>query len=890
MENALSRLALDLSHDGISLHRLESGAWIMLDHIPLQVGTLKANMSRLRDLAEKSGGKVLVWMPVEQIQVQRVTTGGLGRPEQIRAARSAFAENGQTQAEAMEFHIGTMADDGTAPVAAIEASVLDEARDFIAQHGFEATGFSTRSRIEEFQGKPHFAAAEPKGRLASQALAAAAGIALAAGVGGLLWTGVGLFTRSSEPAFEVSSLLPPPGQEGAPLSPSAAPQVAPPDLSDAAAPVAPPETTTSFAAYYSFPDDQNAVQIEVPGAISADTPPELDQLPGPDTTVNPPRVAATLDPGQEGDTIPNIFTGNVQEDISPPQPPRPTLLGLTAPQISPPAGRARALSGLEIRIPATRTADFLIPAALPSIAQPEVTDEVAQPAEYFPVYLPVSQMSDTPGSAASVTAFADPTDTADPRPQVSTPAPLPAGQEIVASVTTDLSEDPLPSRFASVEALPLVPLLPDPASLETAADGLPTWFDTLPPPAPAPIESEPTETTPPVAVADPIEPAPDGTTRSDALAETAPAEAEQPALAATTPEPVATEPEQPQLVAEADSTETDPVTELAETIASLETPPADTGSEVEAALAEALADTPPEAPAAQAANTPDDATTQLAALDPETGAPADPEAGNLPAAPIDPRAPDAEILDPEAAAEATENKPGNEPGNEPAEEQVEVPEETPETEPEIRVIATAPPIQPPLRPAPPEESSEELAETQEAEAGEEEDVVAALIERALTDSASAPVTDDTRPRLRPANLVPEASEEPASDAPVRSRYALLYSERPRTRPQSFASQIVRVATSPPTDPVPATPQVQLPTSASVQQAATTRDAINLRNINLLGVAGSDGRRTAIIRMPNGKVVTVKTGDKFSGYQVAAIGRNAIRIRKNGRDTVLEIPQ
>ena len=261
---------------------------------------------------------------------------------------------------------------------------------------------------------------------------------------------------------------------------------------------------------------------------------------------------------------------------------------------------------------------------------------------------------------------------------------------------------------------------------------------------------------------------------------------------------------------------------------------------------------------------------------------------------------DAAILDPEAATEAsppeTVETPEITEGNDgpigpelPAADAGQEVEQDSEV-PEIPVIADAPPIVPPARP-----------EVEEAQVEEpQEDLVAALIEEALQDPATAQpsITDDIRPKTRPEDLVPSAEDvaERPADAPVRSRYALNNSERPQTRPSGFAARVISVATAPATEKVTATPapapapSVQLPTSASVQQAATSSGAINLRNVNLIGVSGSDGRRTALIRMPNGSIVSVNTGDKFSGYQVAAIGRNAVRIRKNGKDTVLEIPE
>ncbi len=81
----------------------------------------------------------------------------------------------------------------------------------------------------------------------------------------------------------------------------------------------------------------------------------------------------------------------------------------------------------------------------------------------------------------------------------------------------------------------------------------------------------------------------------------------------------------------------------------------------------------------------------------------------------------------------------------------------------------------------------------------------------------------------------------------------------------------------------------IPSSASVTRAATRENAINLHRINLIGVTGSDSDRRALVRLPSGRFVTVGTGDRLDGGQVAAIGQTTLQYVKSGRTVTLEIP-
>ncbi len=80
----------------------------------------------------------------------------------------------------------------------------------------------------------------------------------------------------------------------------------------------------------------------------------------------------------------------------------------------------------------------------------------------------------------------------------------------------------------------------------------------------------------------------------------------------------------------------------------------------------------------------------------------------------------------------------------------------------------------------------------------------------------------------------------------------------------------------------------IPTSASVAERATTPGALNLRQINLLGISGPTNARRALVRMPNGRYVTVKTGDRLDGGRVTSITDNGLTYQKGSRNYALQL--
>lgn len=166
------------------------------------------------------------------------------------------------------------------------------------------------------------------------------------------------------------------------------------------------------------------------------------------------------------------------------------------------------------------------------------------------------------------------------------------------------------------------------------------------------------------------------------------------------------------------------------------------------------------------------------------------------------------------------------------------------------------------------------------------------------------------PQSRPTDLVPPealafiqaASPAPDLDTASGTPEAVAASLRPSARPSDVAERaraILAAAGSttgsrtdaesnPGETASTAAAQPSIPSAASVARQATQTDAINLREINLIGVFGTPEDRRALVRMSNGRVVRVQVGDSVDGGRVTAIGDNELRYSKNGRNLVLQI--
>jgi hypothetical protein len=204
-----------------------------------------------------------------------------------------------------------------------------------------------------------------------------------------------------------------------------------------------------------------------------------------------------------------------------------------------------------------------------------------------------------------------------------------------------------------------------------------------------------------------------------------------------------------------------------------------------------------------------------------------------------------------------------------------------------------------------------------------------------TRAEMAALKPEPRPVSAQAEAVAEAPAEP-------SDYAVAVSIAPRDRPENFAARVatetavaaalaappppapepapepapVVVAAAPAAAPAPAPAREEpsararapeadeyadgepetasaapdIPTTASVARQATIRNAMDLGDVNLIGVYGTERDRRALVRLPSGRMVKVEVGDRLDGGRIAAIGRDELRYTKGGRNITLEVPE
>lgn len=174
---------------------------------------------------------------------------------------------------------------------------------------------------------------------------------------------------------------------------------------------------------------------------------------------------------------------------------------------------------------------------------------------------------------------------------------------------------------------------------------------------------------------------------------------------------------------------------------------------------------------------------------------------------------------------------------------------------------------------------------------------------------------EVRPRERP--YEPEIAEEPA-EPELTEAEARLAALRPKARPRDLAESVARSeepATRTPSagpaaaastastanlaQPIarnnaPAVPRNQTarptaPSPTTVAKQATIKNAINLRQVNLIGVFGTPSNRRALVRLSSGRYKKVKVGDRIDGGQIVAIGDSELRYQKGGRNVTLRMP-
>ena len=153
---------------------------------------------------------------------------------------------------------------------------------------------------------------------------------------------------------------------------------------------------------------------------------------------------------------------------------------------------------------------------------------------------------------------------------------------------------------------------------------------------------------------------------------------------------------------------------------------------------------------------------------------------------------------------------------------------------------------------------------------------------ALTD-----IPQDELALFRPAMRPPPAQVPPEIELFTNAQ-SVAISLRPEMRPRGVEFAAL---TPPPTVAKPS--EVQAPTAASsmsVIQAATVKNVLNLRDINLIGITGTKRNPNALVRLANGKVLKVKVGDRLNGGRVTAISAATLTYAISGRSITLDMPR
>lgn len=148
--------------------------------------------------------------------------------------------------------------------------------------------------------------------------------------------------------------------------------------------------------------------------------------------------------------------------------------------------------------------------------------------------------------------------------------------------------------------------------------------------------------------------------------------------------------------------------------------------------------------------------------------------------------------------------------------------------------------------------------------------------------------------VAPAPKVATPAPKPVAAKPV-ERVVRVQPAPPKAPPVRVVP--VKAAAAPAKAPMP-TPMrvVEAPAPTTTKRrtfadgfAMLTGGGNRASDLALIGVfAGGDGRH-ALIRTPSGKIQKVSAGDRVSGVQIAAIGRDTVSVNSGGRETLLRLP-
>lgn len=239
--------------------------------------------------------------------------------------------------------------------------------------------------------------------------------------------------------------------------------------------------------------------------------------------------------------------------------------------------------------------------------------------------------------------------------------------------------------------------------------------------------------------------------------------------------------------------------------------------------------------------------------------------------------------------------------------------------PDAPTIANLPPANPALARRKPQPRPAEIAALGQASAAARaaEEAAKASFEAALASATASAVATSRRPEQRPRSFATgiEAAVAAAVAAPPAAAPAAAAAPPPAPAPAPTPAPAPKAAAPAPAakpapavkaapapkatasadpeeidEPEPTSAAPKIPTSASVAKQATIRNALDLSEINLIGVYGSSSNRRALVRLSNGRYLRVQVGDRLDGGKVSAIGESQLSYVKGGRTVVLKMIQ
>lgn len=78
------------------------------------------------------------------------------------------------------------------------------------------------------------------------------------------------------------------------------------------------------------------------------------------------------------------------------------------------------------------------------------------------------------------------------------------------------------------------------------------------------------------------------------------------------------------------------------------------------------------------------------------------------------------------------------------------------------------------------------------------------------------------------------------------------------------------------------------TPASVASAATVSGGIQINRTQIIGTVGAGKASRALVRLSNGRIITLRLGDKINGGTITEIGDSKIVYSKSGRPHQLSV--